>query len=90
MALNIADRGYVVRMGQTVLCDTASGLLQNDLVRQTYLGSGRERADRGPSGDARWPGSAAHAARAAVRFSCGHAPSIEENVTPDRLIPGWL
>ena len=40
MALNIADRGYVVRMGQTVLCDTASGLLQNDLVRQTYLGIG--------------------------------------------------
>ncbi len=43
MALTIADRGYVVRMGQTVLCDTASGLLRNDLVRQTYLGIGARR-----------------------------------------------
>jgi len=40
MALNIADRGYVLQTGKIVLSDTAANLLQNDLVRQAYLGGG--------------------------------------------------
>ncbi|WP_052888934.1 ABC transporter ATP-binding protein [Thermogemmatispora carboxidivorans] len=38
MALGLADRGYVLQTGKIVLSDTASNLLQNDLVRQAYLG----------------------------------------------------
>src|SRR5262249_43008632 len=38
MALNIADRGYVLQQGQIVLADTAKNLLNNDLVRRAYLG----------------------------------------------------
>jgi branched-chain amino acid transport system ATP-binding protein len=38
MALNIADRGYVLQQGQIVLTDTAKNLLNNDLVRRAYLG----------------------------------------------------
>jgi branched-chain amino acid transport system ATP-binding protein len=38
MALNIADRGYVLQTGQIVLADTAKNLLENDLVRRAYLG----------------------------------------------------
>ncbi len=38
MALNIADRGYVIQQGRIVLMDTAKNLLTNDLVRQAYLG----------------------------------------------------
>ncbi len=38
MALNIADRGYVLQTGQVVLGDTAKNLLQNDMVRAAYLG----------------------------------------------------
>jgi branched-chain amino acid transport system ATP-binding protein len=38
MALNIADRGYVLQQGQIVLTDTAKNLLDNDLVRRAYLG----------------------------------------------------
>jgi branched-chain amino acid transport system ATP-binding protein len=40
MALNVADRGYVLQTGKIVLSDTAQGLLTNDLVRQAYLGGG--------------------------------------------------
>ncbi|HEU5229894.1 MAG TPA: ABC transporter ATP-binding protein [Ktedonobacteraceae bacterium] len=40
MALNLADRGYVLQTGKVVLSDTASNLLTNDLVRQAYLGGG--------------------------------------------------
>jgi branched-chain amino acid transport system ATP-binding protein len=40
MALNVADRGYVLQTGKIVLSDTASNLLTNDLVRQAYLGGG--------------------------------------------------
>ena len=39
MALNIADRGYVLQTGQIVLADTAQNLLNNDLVRRAYLGA---------------------------------------------------
>lgn len=38
MALNIADRGYVIQQGRIVLSDTAKNLLTNDLVRRAYLG----------------------------------------------------
>ena len=38
MALNIADRGYVLQQGHVVLTDTAKNLLTNDLVRRAYLG----------------------------------------------------
>jgi branched-chain amino acid transport system ATP-binding protein len=40
MALNVADRGYVIQTGKIVLSDTAQKLLTNDLVRQAYLGGG--------------------------------------------------
>jgi branched-chain amino acid transport system ATP-binding protein len=38
MALDLADRGYVLQTGRIVLSDTARNLLNNDLVRQAYLG----------------------------------------------------
>ncbi len=38
MALSLADRGYVLQTGKIVLSDTAQELLDNDLVRQAYLG----------------------------------------------------
>jgi branched-chain amino acid transport system ATP-binding protein len=38
MALDLADRGYVLQTGKIVLSDTAHNLLNNDLVRQAYLG----------------------------------------------------
>ncbi len=38
MALNIADRGYVLQQGRIVLSDSAHNLLTNDLVRSAYLG----------------------------------------------------
>lgn len=38
MALNVADRGYVLQQGRVVLGDTAANLLNNDLVRRAYLG----------------------------------------------------
>jgi branched-chain amino acid transport system ATP-binding protein len=38
MALNAADRGYVLQQGHIVLSDTAKNLLANDLVRRAYLG----------------------------------------------------
>jgi len=38
MALNIADRGYVLQQGQIVISDTAPNLLTNDIVRRAYLG----------------------------------------------------
>jgi branched-chain amino acid transport system ATP-binding protein len=40
MALNVADRGYVLQTGKIVLSDTSQNLLTNDLVRQAYLGGG--------------------------------------------------
>ena len=38
MALSIADRGYVLQTGSSVLCDSAPGLLANPQVREAYLG----------------------------------------------------
>src|ERR671914_261431 len=38
MALEIADRGYVLQTGEVVLADTAENLLANDEVKEAYLG----------------------------------------------------
>ena len=38
MALSIADRGYVLQTGSIVLADTARNLLNNDMMREAYLG----------------------------------------------------
>ncbi len=38
MALNVADRGYVIESGKIVLEDSAKNLLGNDQVRKAYLG----------------------------------------------------
>jgi branched-chain amino acid transport system ATP-binding protein len=38
MALNLADRGYVIESGEIVLEDEAEALLHNDTVRKAYLG----------------------------------------------------
>jgi branched-chain amino acid transport system ATP-binding protein len=38
MALQIADRGYVLQTGQVVLSDTAENLRQNEMVQKAYLG----------------------------------------------------
>jgi branched-chain amino acid transport system ATP-binding protein len=38
MALEVAQRGYVLQSGHTVLHDTAANLLQNEMVRKVYLG----------------------------------------------------
>ncbi len=38
MALSIADRGYVLQIGQIVLDDTAENLRNNEMMRQAYLG----------------------------------------------------
>lgn len=39
MALQIADRGYVLETGRVTLSDKASALRSNDEVRKAYLGS---------------------------------------------------
>jgi branched-chain amino acid transport system ATP-binding protein len=38
MALDAADRGYVMETGKIVLSDSAESLKTNDQVRKTYLG----------------------------------------------------
>jgi branched-chain amino acid transport system ATP-binding protein len=38
MALEIADRGYILQSGQIVLSDTATNLAANEEVRKAYLG----------------------------------------------------
>lgn len=38
MALQTADRGYVIETGEIVLDDDASKLLDDDRVRKAYLG----------------------------------------------------
>ena len=39
MALSIADRGYVLQMGEVVLTGTAEALLENPLIQKAYLGT---------------------------------------------------
>lgn len=38
MALQVADRGYVLQTGTILLSDTAENLRQNEVVRSAYLG----------------------------------------------------
>jgi branched-chain amino acid transport system ATP-binding protein len=38
MALQVANRGYVLQSGTVVLSDTAKNLHQNEMVRKAYLG----------------------------------------------------
>jgi branched-chain amino acid transport system ATP-binding protein len=38
MALRLANRGYVMETGRVILEDEAKELLNNDMVRKTYLG----------------------------------------------------
>jgi branched-chain amino acid transport system ATP-binding protein len=38
LALQIAQRGYVIQTGKIVLKDKTTNLLKNDMVRKTYLG----------------------------------------------------
>ena len=38
MALQIANRGYVLQTGEIVLSDSADGLRQNSMVQKAYLG----------------------------------------------------
>lgn len=38
MALSVADRGYVLKNGEIIMCDTGENLLKNDSVRSAYLG----------------------------------------------------
>lgn len=38
LALNLADRGYVIQSGEVVATDTAANLRDTDLVRSAYLG----------------------------------------------------
>ena len=37
-ALKIADRGYVIETGEIVLCDSGQALLDNERVKEAYLG----------------------------------------------------
>ncbi len=38
MALQIAQRGYVLQTGEIVISDTVEGLRQNPMVQKAYLG----------------------------------------------------
>jgi branched-chain amino acid transport system ATP-binding protein len=38
MALDVAERGYVLETGRIALADSASALRSNEQVRKTYLG----------------------------------------------------
>jgi branched-chain amino acid transport system ATP-binding protein len=38
MALQVAQRGYVLQTGEIVLSDTATGLRENSMVQKAYLG----------------------------------------------------
>lgn len=38
MALEYADRGYVFEIGKIVFKDKAKNLLENDMVRESFLG----------------------------------------------------
>jgi branched-chain amino acid transport system ATP-binding protein len=39
MALDTANRGYVMETGRIVLADDAKKLRENELVQKTYLGA---------------------------------------------------
>lgn len=39
IALNTADRGYVMQTGEMILTDSCENLLQNEEVRKAYMGA---------------------------------------------------
>ena len=39
IALNTADRGYVMQTGEIILSDSCANLLQNEEVRKAYMGA---------------------------------------------------
>ena len=39
-ALQVADRGYVLEVGEVVLADSAENLLHNEAIKKSYLGMG--------------------------------------------------
>ena len=39
MALSVADRGYVLDLGEIVLRDTAENLMNNEMVKKAYVGA---------------------------------------------------
>jgi branched-chain amino acid transport system ATP-binding protein len=39
MALSIANRGYVLQMGEVVLAGTAKELIESPLIQKAYLGT---------------------------------------------------
>lgn len=41
-ALKLANRGYVMEVGNIVLADTATALLSNEQVQNAYLGGGHK------------------------------------------------
>lgn len=45
MALSVAHRGYVLKSGEIVMSDTSENLLNNDSIREAYLGESVYRAD---------------------------------------------
>jgi branched-chain amino acid transport system ATP-binding protein len=38
MALQVADRGYVLQTGEIVLQDEAKSLQENEMIQRVYLG----------------------------------------------------
>ncbi|HEX2987751.1 MAG TPA: ABC transporter ATP-binding protein, partial [Chloroflexota bacterium] len=42
MALDLADRGYVMELGKIVLDGPATDLAESDLIKHSYLGTGAE------------------------------------------------
>jgi branched-chain amino acid transport system ATP-binding protein len=47
-ALAIADRGYVLEVGEIAFSDSAANLLASDRVRTAYLGGGESGAANSP------------------------------------------
>ena len=44
MALSVADRGYVLEIGELIVEGSPSELLGNERVRAAYLGGGKQPA----------------------------------------------
>lgn len=42
MALDVADRGYVLELGRVVLQGSAADLAEDETVKHSYLGTGAE------------------------------------------------
>ena len=40
VALSVCNRGYVLENGEIILSDKADNLMENDMVRMSYLGEG--------------------------------------------------